>query len=245
LTYFASRTKRYQPVPDSTQCISLSFSRTCNFRIAVHISEEDSHVHVTWPVMKSMGIPRIGEPSSSRARYIDESSEVLLRELPARDIGEPGPSRERYTDESSNILQIGDPGPSRERYTDEPAEPVLPKLPRRELPKAFLERGDRYQELQQVKDALYANGWCCHRIAHFEREFDLDTLSYFSKLAPFRQVSHERCKRERSCVAFTVNPRKYQTRHTVEGCICSDVPIPYDQLKRILEAGDVPLRKPT
>jgi hypothetical protein len=92
------------------------------------------------------------------------------------------------------------------------------------------------------KERMLAQGWCVHQIDYFSRMFDKATFSYIAtRVRPPRGTDHTLCAEMSSCVAYNVDMNNYETRHVDDTCTCEMMAVPYDQLIKIIEEGDVPL----
>lgn len=121
-----------------------------------------------------------------------------------------------------------------------------------------LDRGDEENEIEKVlplstmpsrqssidlllREQMGQQGWCPFKIQHILSSHDYATTYYLSRLfKKSSQLDHGSCT-ETECVANNVDMNNYITKHVEQGCSCSHVSFPDDEMRQIIRAGGIPL----
>ncbi|KIW91456.1 uncharacterized protein Z519_08352 [Cladophialophora bantiana CBS 173.52] len=96
--------------------------------------------------------------------------------------------------------------------------------------------------VQFITRLMTSNGWCIFQINHVLRTFYSPLVWYIAQIQRhYRpEITHDKCTRD-ACTAFNINPNTYQTRHAQPSCSCAFIPIPTDEMRRIIKQGGIPL----
>ncbi|KIX01547.1 uncharacterized protein Z518_09273 [Rhinocladiella mackenziei CBS 650.93] len=94
-----------------------------------------------------------------------------------------------------------------------------------------------------VKDRLLRQGWCINDIQRLCSTISVPTALFASSI-PRREVipneQHGSCL-PHACVARNIDEATYKTQHVDPNCPCSPVMAPLDQVKDVLQNGDIPV----
>ncbi|KAF2028126.1 hypothetical protein EK21DRAFT_114178 [Setomelanomma holmii] len=99
----------------------------------------------------------------------------------------------------------------------------------------------RRAQLRSGIEGMIAAGWCHHQVHYLARSLNYSAFAELVSLQHLRHDDHSSCHDRDWCVAYNVNMETYETRHCDENCQCELVPVPYDDLISIIEAGKVPV----
>lgn len=92
-----------------------------------------------------------------------------------------------------------------------------------------------------LRQQMSQEGWCPFKIQHILSSHDYATAYYLSRLFDrSSQLNHGSCT-EAECVANNVDMNNYVTKHVHPDCTCSHLPFPEEEMRRIINAGGIPL----
>ena len=88
---------------------------------------------------------------------------------------------------------------------------------------------------------MQENGWCKSEICRLHTKLPPSGMYYASLLdRPRRERSHGGCTTH-ECNVDYIDPKKYKTRHVVDGCHCKSLSVSLERLHSILKKGLIPL----
>ena len=97
-----------------------------------------------------------------------------------------------------------------------------------------------------VKDDMLKAGWCPSEIAAMTAKFvSVQTLWLLSRIDKSNLArDHSSCT-TRMCRYYQIDPATYQSKHREAGCKCKDTGVDEEAVRRIIQAGNLPLLKIT
>ncbi len=90
---------------------------------------------------------------------------------------------------------------------------------------------------------LLQNGWCINDVHRLCSTVSVPTALNAASIVRQEIVpkeSHKACSPD-ACIARNINESTYETKHVEPDCHCESVTAPVDQVKDILEGGDIPV----
>ncbi|XP_014552464.1 hypothetical protein COCVIDRAFT_19456 [Bipolaris victoriae FI3] len=130
-----------------------------------------------------------------------------------------------------DLLQFD--GHDRKMYHPFELKPVL--HPAKQLPSSAA---------QVLLEHFEKHEWCPYRRRQMCENHNYAMAYYMTRLANRSppHVTHAACSDE-TCVANDIDPNKYTSRHTKEGCSCPHVRVPSGKIEKIINEGGIPLVK--
>ncbi|KIV86127.1 hypothetical protein PV11_01762 [Exophiala sideris] len=94
-----------------------------------------------------------------------------------------------------------------------------------------------------VEKELMRNGWCVSDVRRLLDTVSVPTAVVASSIRRCEVISpkrHGACSVE-GCTARNIDEKTYKTKHVEDGCRCEAIPSPIEQVKQVLEKGDIPI----